>query len=162
MTQSLTVTMPSDVEIAMTRVFDAPRHLVFRALTTPELMQRWFLGPAGWDLAVCEADLRVGGEYRCVWRGKDAKAGKEIRMGGKYLEIDAPAKYVYTEAFEEPWYAGECVVITTLEEAAGRTTMTVTMRTDTKETRDIILKTGMEKGAAISYDRLAEVLATMA
>src|SRR3989442_94476 len=80
-TGTLKVTTPTDREIAMTRVFDAPRRLVFDALTKPELLNRWFFGPPGWSLVVCEIDLKVGGAYRFVWRGPD---GTEMGMRGVY------------------------------------------------------------------------------
>jgi uncharacterized protein YndB with AHSA1/START domain len=86
-TGTLKVTTPTDREIAMTRVFDAPRRLVFDALTKPELVKTWLLGPPGWSMPVCEIDLRVGGAYRFVWRGPD---GTEMGMGGVNREIVVP------------------------------------------------------------------------
>src|SRR3977135_3137986 len=85
-TGTLKVSLPTDREIVMTRVFDAPCHLVFDALTKPELLKRWF-GPRGWSLVVCEADLRVGGAWRWVVRGPD---GRDMGMGGGYQEITQP------------------------------------------------------------------------
>ena len=82
--KALQVTTPSDREIAMTRVFNAPRRLVFDAWTKPELVKQWLLGPPGWTMPVCEIDLRVGGRYRFVWRGTD---GAEMGMGGVHKEI---------------------------------------------------------------------------
>src|ERR1700716_4401588 len=90
----LQVTTPSDREIAMTRVFDAPRSLVFDAFTKPELLKRWLGVLGGWTFAVCEVDLKVGGKYRYVWRGKD---GREMGMGGVYREIVRPERIVSTE-----------------------------------------------------------------
>ena len=154
---ALKVTTPSDREIAMTRVFDAPRRLVFDACTKPELVKRWLLGPPGWSMPVCEIDLRVGGKYRYVWR-HDAK-GTEMGMGGVYREIVAPERLVSTEQFDEAWYPGEAVGTLVLVERGGRTTVTQTMRYQSREARDRVLKSGMEKGVAASYDRLAELLA---
>ena len=158
-TGSLQVTTPSDREIAMTRVFDAPRHLVFDALTRPELVQRWLLGPDGWSMPICEIDLEVGGAYRYVWR-RD-KDGSEMGMGGVFREIVPPERLVATEKFDDPWYQGEALVTTVLVEHGGRTTLTTTMLLDSREVRDGILESGMESGVARSYDRLDEVLASM-
>ena len=157
-TVSLQVTTPSDREIAMTRVFDAPRHLVFEALTKPELVQRWLLGPEGWSMPVCEIDLEVGGAYRYVWR-RD-KDGSEMAMGGVFREVDRPERLVATEKFDEAWYPGEAVSTTVLVEEDGRTTLTQTTLYQSREARDGVLKSGMESGVAASYDRLAELLAS--
>jgi len=154
----LKVTMPSDREIAMTRVFDAPRKLVFDAHTKPELVRRWLLGPPGWSMPVCEMDLRVGGKYRWVWRGDSD--GSTMGIGGVYREIVAPERIVSTERFDEAWYPGEGLNTLVLVEEGGRTTLTQTMRYQSTEARDAVLKSGMEKGVAASYDRLAELLAS--
>ena len=98
-TRTLQVTTPSEREIAMTRVFDAPRRLVFDAWTRPELLKRWLGVRGGWSFAVCEVDLRVGGAYRFVWRGPN---GKEMGMGGVYREIVPPERLVATELFDDP------------------------------------------------------------
>jgi uncharacterized protein YndB with AHSA1/START domain len=158
-TSTLKITTPSDREIAMTRVFDAPRRLVFEAVTKPELVKQWLLGPDGWSMPVCEIDLRVGGKYRYVWRR--ISDGKDMGMGGVYREIVAPERIVATETFDDPWYKGEAVGTTVLVEQGGKTTLTQTMLYDSREIRDAILKTPMEKGVARSYDRLAEVLQGM-
>jgi len=96
-TGTLQVTTPTEREIVMTRVFDAPRSLVFDALTKPELLKRWF-GPRGWSLGVCEVDLKVGGTWRFVWRGPD---GTEWGMHGAYREIVPPERLVHTETFDD-------------------------------------------------------------
>jgi uncharacterized protein YndB with AHSA1/START domain len=155
---TLTMTTPSDREIAMTRAFDAPRELVFEALTKPELIKRWLLGPDGWSMPVCEVDLRVGGKYRYVWR-RD-KDGTEMGMGGVFSEIVPPERIVHTERFDQAWYPGEAVVTSTLVEQGGRTTLTTTMLMESKDARDEVLRSGMESGVKRSYDRLAELLAT--
>lgn len=156
-TGKLEVTTPTDREIAMTRVFDAPRALVFDAFTKPELVRRWLLGPSGWTMPVCEIDLRVGGRYRYVWR----KAGvPDMGMGGVFREIVPAERIVATESFDEAWYEGEAVDTTVFQEKGGRTTVTMTMLLGSKEIRDKILKSGMEKGVAESYDRLEEILAS--
>lgn len=154
-TGTLKLTTPTDREIVLTRVFDAPRGLVFEALTRPELLRRWFFGPPGWTLAVCEIDLRVGGAYRYVWRGPD---GAEMGMGGTYREVVAPERIVATEAFDEPWYPGEAVGTLVLTEHGGKTTLTNTILYASKEARDAVLRTPMEHGVAAGYDRLAELL----
>ena len=157
---TLTITTPSEREIAMTRVFDAPRTLVFEAMTKPELIQRWLLGPDGWTMPVCEVDLRVGGKYRYVWRKE--KTGEEMAMGGEFREIVRPERIVATEAFEDAWYSGEAIDTTVLVEKAGKTTMTMTMLLESKEARDGVLASGMESGVSVSYDRLDDVLASAA
>jgi len=154
----LIVTTPSDREIVMTRVFAAPRKLVFDAWTKPELVRRWLLGPPGWTMPMCEIDLRVGGAYRHVWR--NAK-GKEMGMGGIYREIVPHERLVCTELFDEAWYPGEALVTTILDEQGGRTTLTSTMLYVSQETRDAVLKSGMERGVAASYDRLEELLVSI-
>ena len=122
---ALVVTTPSDREILMTRVFGAPRQLVFDAFTKPDLVRRWLLGPDGWTMPVCEIDLRVGGRYRYVWRNE--KSGKEMATGGVFRDVAAPARLVNTEKFEDPWYPGEAIVTTTFEEERGRTTVRQSM-----------------------------------
>jgi len=153
----LKLTTPSDREIAMTRVFEAPRRLVFDAHTKPDLVKRWLLGPPGWSMPVCEIDLRVGGKYRYVWR-RDTD-GTQMGMGGVYREVVAPERIVNTERFDEAWYAGEALNTLVLVEKGGWTTLTQTMRYESREARDAVLKSDMESGVAASYDRLAELLA---
>ena len=154
---TLKVTTPTDREIVMTRVFDVPRALVFEALTKPALLKRWFLGPPGWTLEVCEIDLRVGGAYRYVWRGQRGEMG----LGGIYKEITPPERIVATEAFDQAWYPGNnALVMQTLSEAGGKTTLTLTVQYESKDARDVALKSPMELGVAATYDRLAEFLAT--
>jgi uncharacterized protein YndB with AHSA1/START domain len=154
-TGSLKVTTPSDREIAMTRVFDAPARLVFDAWTKPELIKRW-LGVFGkWSFLVCEVDLRVGGAYRYVWKGPD---GVTMGMGGVFREIVKPDRIVATEKFDDPWYEGEAIDTTTFVEKAGKTTLTTTVLYVSKEVRDAVLKSPMEGGVAKSYDNLAAIL----
>jgi len=154
--ESLKITTVGDRELAMTRVFDAPRNLVFDAFTKPELVRRWLLGPDGWSMPVCEIDLKVGGAYRYVWR-RDTD-GTEMGMGGVYREIVPNQKLVTTEKFDQAWYPGEAVGTLVLTEQAGKTTITQTMLYQSREARDGIIKSGMETGVARSYDRLAEQL----
>jgi uncharacterized protein YndB with AHSA1/START domain len=153
----LQVTTPSEREIAMTRIFDAPRSLVFDAWTKPELLKRWLGVRGGWTFAVCEVDLRVGGSYRFVWRGP---TGAEMGMGGVYREIVRPERLVATERFDEPWYEGDALDTTTFVERGGKTTATTTVRYASQEVRDAVLKTPMLTGVAESYDKMAEELAS--
>lgn len=154
----LQVTTPSDREIAMTRVFDAPRSMVFDAWTKPELIKRWLGAFGGWKFVVCEVDLKVGGKYRYVWRGP---AGEEMGMGGVFREIVRPERLVCTEKFDEPWYPGDAIQTTVFVEKDGKTTITETVLYASKEARDGVLKSPMESGVAQSFDKLAEVLASM-
>ncbi len=149
---TFTITSHGDREIVVTRVFDAPRQLVFDAYTKPELVKRWLLGPDGWSMPVCEIDLRAGGKYRYVWRQDGT--GKEMGMRGVYREVVAPERFVATEIFDEAWYPGEAVDTIAFVEQEGKTTMTQTILYDSRETRDAVLKSPMQKGMAMSYDRL--------
>ena len=159
-TSTLQITTPSEREIAMTRVFDAPRTLVFDAHTKPELVRRWMLGPPGWSMPVCEIDLRVGGKYRYVWRHD--RDGTMMGMGGVYREIHPPERLVATEKFDESWYPGEAVDTIVLVEQGGRTMLTQTMLYESREARDAVLKSPMEQGVAAGFDRLADLLQTLA
>ena len=155
-TGTLKVTTPSDREIVMTRVFDASRLLVWDAFTRPELLKRWF-GPRGWSLVVCEVDLKVGGGFRFVLRGPD---GKDMGMRGVYREIVPPERSVHMESYDD--YPGESQVTSVFVEQGGKTTLTATILYPSREVRDIVIKTGMEHGAAETYDRLAELLPALA
>ena len=157
---TLKLTTSGDREIVMTRDFDAPRQLVFDAWTKPELVRRWLLGPEGWTMPVCEIDLRVGGAYRYLWR--HLQNGTEMGMGGVFREITAPERLVATERFDQSWYPGEAVSTLMLVEQSGRTTLTQTVRYESREARDVVLKSPMEHGVAASYDRLEELLASSA
>ena len=155
--ETLEITTPTEREIVMTRVFDAPRQLVFDAWTKPELVKRWLLGPDGWTMPVCEIDLRVGGKYRWVWR-RDSD-GTEMGIGGVYREVAAPGRLVATERFDEAWYPGEAVNTVALVEQGGRTTMTQTTLYESRDARDKALQSGMADGVGASYDRLEALLA---
>jgi uncharacterized protein YndB with AHSA1/START domain len=152
--EPLVITTPSDVEVTMSRRFDAPRSLVFEALTTPDLLRRWY-GPEGWELVVCDIDLRVGGTWRFLGRTAD---GREVGQYGTYLEIESPARIVQTERWED-WDPGETLVTTTLTEVGDATDYTTTMRFPSQEVRDIVMRSGLESGARQGYDKLAIVLA---
>lgn len=133
----------------MTRIFDAPRDLVFQALTNLALLKRWFGVFSGWSLAICEIDLRIGGPFRFVWRNQN---GRSMGIYGVYREIVVPERIVHSESFAD--YPGESVVTTVLTEKNGQTTLTSTMLYESKELRDAALKSNMEKGVKASYENL--------
>ena len=148
------VTTPSDCEITITRLFDAPRHLVFEAMTKPAHVRKWWGNlDDRYSVTVCEIDLHVGGAWRFVGHGPE---GPIPAFYAVYREINAPVRLDYTEIFE-PYPDGESVVTQPLTEEGGKTRLTVTALYPSREVRDMVLKTGMEKGAAISYDRLDDV-----
>ena len=154
---SSTLTLPSDQEIVMERVFNAPRELVFKAHTDPNLIAKWW-GPRRYTTTVDKMDLRVGGVWRFVQH--DA-AGNEYGFNGVYREIVPPERLSYTFEFEG--MPGHVLVETvTFEERDGRTKVTVTSLFASVEDRDGMLQSGMEQGANESQDRLAELLATLA
>jgi len=140
------------LEILATRTFDAPRGVVFAAFTEPEHVRQWLLGPDGWTMPVCEIDLRVGGSWHYVWRNEDE--GQEFGMHGVYREIDAPARIVNTEVFED----SESVNTLEFTELDGRTLMTQRMVMPSQAVRDAALATGMSNGAENSYQRLDNYL----
>ncbi len=156
MPEKLKVDTPSDREIRITRVFDAPRPLVFDCWTKPELLRRWLTGPPGWTFVVCEVDLRVGGAYRFVWRGPD---GTEMGMGGVHREVVPPERIVTTQLFDQDWTGGEAVGTLVLTEKDGLTTATDTILYSSRAARDGALKSGMEQGMEAGYARLDELLA---
>jgi uncharacterized protein YndB with AHSA1/START domain len=157
--KKLQIATPNEREIVMTRVFKAPRHLLFDAHTKPELLKRWLFGPDGWSLAECEVDLRVGGRYRYVWRHPKKP---EMGMGGVIREVVAPERLVASEKFDDAWYPGESVNTLVLVEQGGKTTLTQTMTYESREARDTALKSGMDDGMAAGYDRIEGVLASIA
>jgi uncharacterized protein YndB with AHSA1/START domain len=152
------ITSSGDREIAMTRLFTAPRGLVFATHTEPELLKHWLSGPPGWTMPVCEVDLRVGGSYRFEWAGAD---GMRMGMGGVYREIAAPERIVQTQRFDQDWTGGEVVGTLELMEHEGKTRLLNTLLYASPEVRDALLKSGMARGVAASYDRLAELLASL-
>ena len=155
---SFKVTTPSDCEIRMTRLFDAPRHLVFEAMTKPEHVRRWWgrLGE-GYSVPICEIDLRPGGAWRFVNRHPKGEAA----FHGEYREITPPSRLVFTEIFEE--FPDTVSVVTTdfTVEDGGKTLMTATVRYPSLEVRDMVLATGMAGGAGTSYDRLEDLVAEL-
>ena len=153
---SAVITLPSDTEILITRVFDAPAELIFKAWTTPELIKRWW----GFDTSewlVCEMDARVGGKWRYVIRDSDMEVG----FHGEIRELDAPHRMVSTEVFEGFPDAGS-VNTMTLDEVNGVTTMTTLIQHESQEHRDMQLASGMEGGMQVSYNRLEDVARSLA
>jgi uncharacterized protein YndB with AHSA1/START domain len=155
-TSTLTVEARGEREIVMVREFSAPRQLIFDCWSKPELLKRWFGGPREWSLIVCEVDFRVGGKYRFVT--KNANNGEEMGWGGEYTEIDPPERFVATELFDEAWYEGESLNTTILEEHGGRTVMTMVGQYASRSVRDEVMKSGMESGLSVTFDRLEELL----
>jgi uncharacterized protein YndB with AHSA1/START domain len=148
----LALTLPSDREIEMTRTFDAPRELVFKAMTDPDLLPQWW-GMRGYTTTVDKMDLRPGGAWRYVTRGPES----EDAFRGEYLDIVPPERLVYT--FEWEGLPGHILTETvTIEERNGKTFMTDRSVFDSAEDRDGMLQSGMEVGANESMDRLAELL----
>jgi uncharacterized protein YndB with AHSA1/START domain len=154
---SFEMSAPGDREIRVTRLFNAPRALVFEAFTKPELVQRWLLGPAGWTMPICEIDLRVGGASRYLWRHE--KTGSEIGLTGVFMEIVRPERLVATE--RATWNAEEAIGTTVFTQEGSLTRMTLTMLYATTEARDAARRSGMDHGMAASYDRAEELLGSL-
>jgi uncharacterized protein YndB with AHSA1/START domain len=155
---TLSVTTPSDREIVLTRTFNAPRKLVWDAVTRPEHVQRWY-GCSALAFATCEIDLRVGGSYRYTMRASD---GVEHTMTGVYREIAAPERIVHTERYETTGFTSPDALVTmTLTDQGSRTKLQTVILHESKESRDGHLNSGMESGARETFDRLETLLATM-
>jgi uncharacterized protein YndB with AHSA1/START domain len=151
-----TYATPTDREVVVTRVVDAPRKVVFAAHTEPRHLQRWLLGPEGWTMPVCEFDARPGGAWRYVWRKAD---GSEMAMSGIVREFAPPERVVHTERWGPEW--PETVNTTVFTESEGRTTITLTIAYPSKEARDAAIQTGMKGGMDQSYDRLEVLLRSL-
>ena len=153
------VTTPSDLEIRITRVFDAPRAVLYEAFTNPKHVRHWWgnLGD-GYSVPECEGDLRVGGKWRYV---NKTATGELATFYGVYRELTPPERLVFTEIFE-PFPDGESVVTAVFTEERGKTLLTLTAKYPSVDVRDMVLKSGMERGAALSYDRLDEIASELA
>lgn len=151
---SFTVTTPSDEEIRMTRLFDAPPALVYEVMTTPEHIRQWWgnLGE-GYSVPVCEVDLRVGGKWKFVNRHPKG----EVTFYGEYLELDPPGRVVFTEIFAD-FPDSPSTVTSELVAEGSKTRMTATVRYPSKMVRDMVIGTGMARGAGLSYDRLDDLV----
>jgi uncharacterized protein YndB with AHSA1/START domain len=158
MKNSLKITTPTDREILIARVFNAPRELVWDTMSKPELLKRWLFTPAGWEMTVCEGDPRVGGKFRWVWSGP---GGPEMSMTGVYCEIVPPERAVRTETFEFGCVpqSGEQLATLILTEQGEKTLLTLTVLYPSKEARDGAIASGMERGLGAGYDKLDEMLA---
>jgi uncharacterized protein YndB with AHSA1/START domain len=154
------VSLPSDSAVKVTRQFNAPRELVYKAYTTPSLMERWLLGPPGWTMSVYEMDVRVGGAFR--WRWRSIEDGKEFGFHGEFREVSAPGKLVHTEYYDPGDVGGDmgegALITVELTEKNGVTTVSTLMDFGTKEARDAAMSTGMTDGMEMSYQLLDEVL----
>jgi uncharacterized protein YndB with AHSA1/START domain len=150
-----TVTLPTDEQIFITREFDAPKHLVYRAWTTPELVKRWWSGHQG-EMTIVEIDLRVGGRWRYVMV---ADGGHEVAFHGEYREIVPDQRIVNTEVYEMPGAPeGEGALnIVTFTEVDGRTTLTLLVQAASKQDRDAIVSSGMEVGMQQQMDLLEQI-----
>jgi uncharacterized protein YndB with AHSA1/START domain len=157
--RTLKVTTPSDFEIEMTREFDAPRRFVFEAMTKTEYVKRW-LGCAQNPMVACEIDLRVGGAYCFAFGGPD---GQVTTLEGIYTDVTSPERLVFLERFSMPGFTSdEYQVTSTFVERGGRTTLTTTILHSSKENRNGQLNAGIDKGVEPAYERIAELVATMA
>jgi uncharacterized protein YndB with AHSA1/START domain len=167
----LKVTTPSDLEIVMTRTFNAPRKLVWEAMTRPDLVRRWLFSPPGWNMSACEMDNRVGGKFRWEWTGPDG--GVALTIWGENREVSPPAKVVHTECMKmgpgaggncppdesgEPW---ELLATVELTEEAGQTLLRMTLLFPSKQARDGALASGMEHGVGAGYNTLEGLLVEM-
>lgn len=150
-----TFTTPSDTDVVVTRVFDAPRHLVFEAHTSCKHMPNW-MGPHGWTMSECRNDLRPGGEFRYTW---SKPGGNGITITGVNKEVVPPSRVVSTESWGDPWPVSTNIM--ELTESAGQTTVVMTIRYPSKEARDMALQTGMKDGMTVGYERLDEYLGSL-
>jgi uncharacterized protein YndB with AHSA1/START domain len=159
-TGTAVVTLPAGTQILITREFDAPRHLVYRAWTTPEFIERWWAGDRG-EVTSVEVDLRVGGTWRYVMV---AHGGFEVAFHGEYREIVPNERIVNTEVYEGAPGGEEAAALctNTFTENEGRTTLTMVTEVPTKEIRDMIIESGMEGGMQEAMDKLEQVANSLA
>lgn len=158
----MVITTPTDTEIIMTRRFDAPKRLVWDAMTKPELLKKWLFLPPGWTMAACEEDVRAGGKFRWAWNGPDGSL--MMSMHGTYREVVPHERIVRTETFDtgcQP-QAGEQSSTLTLTEDKGVTTLSIRVIYPSKAARDGALASGMEHGMNAGYDQLDRLLADAA
>jgi uncharacterized protein YndB with AHSA1/START domain len=156
------VSLPSDREVRVARSFKAPKAVVYRAYTEPELVRRWLLGPPGWKMPVCDMDVRVGGAYRWVWKSEED--GSEFGFHGIFRDVQPQAKLVHSEVFDPGSVGGEypgreAIVTVTFTEEGGVTTVTTLIDFGTREARDGAVATGMTDGMEQSYQLLDRLLA---
>jgi len=156
------VSTPSDREVKVTRSFRAPRALVYRAYTEPELLKRWCSGPPGWSMAVCEMDVRVGGSYR--WRWRNDEGNQEFGFAGTFREVQPTSRIVHTQGYDPGTlgveYPDEPAIVTaSFTEVAGVATVTTVIDFGSKEARDGAVASGMTDGMEQSYQLLDALLA---
>jgi uncharacterized protein YndB with AHSA1/START domain len=151
-----TVTLPTDEQILIRREFEAPKHLVYKAWTTPELVKRWWSGNRG-EMTIAEIDLRVGGAWRYVMVTDE---GIQVAFHGEYREIVPNERIVSTEVYEG-MPEGEALNTVTLTETEGRTTLTVLVQHSSKEARDAHIDSGMETGMQEGMDLLEQVAVSL-
>ncbi|MGE3166295.1 MAG: SRPBCC domain-containing protein [Planctomycetota bacterium] len=156
---TLQVSTPSDTEIVMTRAFQAPRPLVWEAMTSPAKLPLWLFSPPGWTMTTCEGEPRLGGGYRWGW--SDEHGQSVMLIHGVFLEVEPPARIVHTEIMEmgQCGPVGQLVAKTELTERSGTTQMRMTLTFETKEARDGALAWGMETGMEAGYRTLDAMLA---
>ena len=158
-TRSATLSMPSDTEIIITREFNAPRELVWEAMSKPEHLKRWW-GTRDTTMLVCDVDLRVGGAWRFVL-GSPENPNEQHAFSGEYLEIQEPEKCVFTERYE-PIPGSDHTITATYTERGGKTTLRSHIKYASREHRDGHLQSGMEPGLQETYRRLDELLGELA
>jgi uncharacterized protein YndB with AHSA1/START domain len=156
---AMTFDTKGDRELVATRSFNAPKALVWQALTTPALIKQWLGAFKDWSMPHCEFDARVGGKYRYEWR--NAANGATMAMGGTFLEVDPPHRMVATELFDDAWYEGGAEVMQVLTEAGGRTTLTVTVKYISTAVRDEVFAGPAPTGMSAGYDAMERLLAGM-
>jgi len=158
--RNATVTLPTDDQILITREFDAPRDLVYRAYTTPELVKRWWSAKRG-EVTVAEIDLRVGGKWRYVMVTEDGEM--QVGFHGEYREVVPNERLVSTELYEMEGLSEDDATLNTatFEETEGRTTLTILVQANSKEQRDAIIESGMEDGLQDALDLLEETATSL-
>lgn len=156
---TLQVSTPTDTSIVMTRSFNAPRRLVWEAMTSPAMLPRWMFSPPGWKMTTCVGEPRVGGTYRWAWA--DASGIETLVIHGEFREVRAPERLVHTETMEMSGCgpAGTLLATIELSEKSGITQMRMTLSFDSKEARDGALRSGMEHGMEAGYKQLDAMLA---
>jgi len=159
-TATLKVATPTDTTIVMTRMFNAPRRLVYAAMTDPAWLPRWLFHPPGWSMVTCEGDVRVGGKYRWAWN--DEHGHPALLIHGEYTEVSPPGRIVHTETMEMGGCGPMGTLVSTLEliDRGERTDMRMTLAFDSREARDGALASGMEHGMEAGYAQLDALLAT--
>jgi uncharacterized protein YndB with AHSA1/START domain len=158
------VSLPGDREVRVSRKFQAPRELVYKAYTTPEIVKRWLGGPPGWSMPVCEMDVRAGGKFRWRWRNDDN--GQEFGFHGEFREVSPPERIVHTEFYDPGDVGGDMgdgsIITLELSEEGGVTSLVTLMEFGSKDARDAAMSTGMTDGMEISYQLLDGILAEQA